>query len=895
MKREKIVLIDGSSYFFRAFFAIQRLSTSKGFPTNAIYGFINMLLKVLEVEKPTKLAIAFDAGKPTFRKEIYAEYKANRERPPEDLVVQIPHIIRSVDCFGICRFEKPGFEADDVIGTVCRRAEAEGYDVEIITGDKDLMQLVNEYTTIYDTMKDKRIDPAGVVEKFGVSPDQIVDFLGLMGDASDNIPGVSGVGEKTAAELIKQFGNLETLYERIEEIKQPKRRETLLREKDTAFLSRQLATVDCNVPLDFQWDDFNYRGPIEEKLKAFLQEFEFQALLKRFDFKSKAETEYEKGKYETIGTAARLREVVNELRSAEIVAVDTETTSLTIHDAKLVGISLSGREGVAYYVPVGHHAIGEPDQLLAGQIAPGEAREILRPLIENPDIPKVGQNIKYDLQILRNWGLEIRGIAADTLLASYLIDPDQPHSLDSLAFRYLGHQNITYEEVTGKGKSQISFAEVTIERATEYSGEDADVTLRLHRKMMPDISKRELSKLFSEVEVPLIGVLADMEHRGILVDEARLRKMSSELEVEIDQVQRKIFDLAGEPINVNSPKQLSELLFNKLKLPVIRKTKTGNSTDEAVLEALAEQHEICRWIVKFRELVKLRSTYVEGLLGQIHIDTGRVHTSFNQTVAATGRLSSSNPNLQNIPVPTDGNYDIRSAFIVEPGRWMLSADYSQVELRLLADMSGDPELVRAFREEEDVHDVTARLIFGTKDVLPEQRRVAKTINFGVIYGQTPFGLSQQLKISTKEAKLFIDTYFERYGQVRQFLQGLAEQARERGYATTLLGRRRYLPEIHSQNRIRRDMAERAAINAPIQGTAADMIKLAMVSLHRVFASRNLKSRMILQVHDELVFDVWEDEKELVEKLVRDEMEKALPLKVPLRVDIGWGRNWKECG
>ncbi len=897
MDREKIIIIDGSGYFFRAFFAIQRLTTSKGFPTNAIYGFINMLARVLEVEKPTKLAIAFDTARPSFRKERYAEYKANREAPPEDLVKQIPHILRSVDCFGIKRFELGGFEADDVIGTFARQAVAGGFRVEIITGDKDLMQLVDDNVTLFDTMKDKRVDTAGVVEKFGVKPEQIVDFLALMGDSSDNIPGVNGIGEKTASELIRTYGSLDGLYSRIEEIKQQKRRETLIAEKDIAYLSRELATVRTDIPLDFKWNDLNYQGPINEKLRAFCEEFEFQGLIKRFSLKTE-ETAYQKGKYETVSTPHRLLEVVENLKKAPIVSVDTETTSLAIHDASVVGISLTGREGEAYYIPLGHHALGHPSERIEGQIDEVEARTLLKPLLEDPKIPKVGQHLKYDWQILRRWGVDLQGIASDTLLASYLIDPDQPHNLDSLAFRYLGHQNITYEDVTGKGKLQISFSEVTVEKATDYSGEDVDVTLRLHHKLLPEVEGHHMSKLYTDVEIPLIEVLGDMEYRGVLIDESALKEMSLSLEKEIDSVQEKIHELAGEPVNINSPKQLSTILFEKLKLPVIRRTKTGISTDESVLIALCDKHPICSWILKSREYGKLKSTYVDGLLGQIHSQTHRVHTSYNQTVTATGRLSSSNPNLQNIPASSDPRYDIRAVFVASPGSTLLSADYSQVELRLLAEMSKDKALVNAFQKDEDIHEVTARLIFGIQGndpVSSDKRKVAKTINFGVIYGQTPFGLSQQLGITPKEAKAFIGTYFEKYSGIRSFLTGLAETAREKGYATTLLGRRRYLPEITSQNRMRREMAERAAINAPLQGTAADMIKIAMVRLHQRLRAEGLKSKMILQVHDELVLEVAEGERTKAEAALRECMEQALSTQVPLKVDVGWGNNWRECG
>jgi DNA polymerase I len=890
-EKERIIIIDGSGYIFRAYYAITRLSTSKGLPTNAVYGFVNMLMKVLEDEKPTKLAITFDTGKPTFRKEIFQAYKANRAAPPEDLVPQFDLIQRAVDCFGIPRLQLDGFEADDVIATVVDRAEKDGYRVEIITGDKDLMQLVNETTTIYDTMKGRRIGIAEVREKFQVGPDQVVDMLALMGDSSDNIPGVRGIGPKTAAELITQFGSLQGIYDRLSEIKQEKRRATLAEQRDMAFLSQKLATVRRDAPIDFSYDKMNYTGPLRDKLQAFFEELEFSGLLKRFGMEEKKEV-LTGANYVTLSTLPALEAAVERLRKCPLVAVDTETTSLSIQNADTVGISLCGEPGTAYYVPVGHCAPGGSKELVVGNLAVDEARPALKRLLEDPLVPKVGQNLKYDSQILRRWGIDLKGIAADTLLESYLIDPDQPHNLDALALKYLGHANISYSDVAGSGKSQISFSEVTIEKATQYSAEDADVTLRLHHKLAPEVEKRGGSKLYQQVEVPLIEVLAEMEYYGVLVDEKALRRMSTELDSEMKAAELQIYHLAGESFNIQSPKQLSKILFEKLGLPVIKKTKTGVSTDESVLAELRDKHAICDTILKFREYGKLRSTYVEGLLAQMQPDTGRVHTNYNQTVAATGRLSSSNPNLQNIPIGVDPRFEIRSVFVAPPGSQILSCDYSQIELRLLADMSEDKELLRAFQNDEDVHSHTGRLIFGVQEISAEQRRVAKTINFGVVYGQTPYGLSQTLKISTGQAKQFIDRYFERYSGVTAYLRSLAESARRTGYAVTAMGRRRNIPEIGSQNRMRREMAERTAINMPLQGTAADLIKMAMVSIHRRIKQEGLRSRMIMQVHDELVFEVPDAEKTLMEALVKAEMSSAMPLKVPLKVDAGWGLNWQ---
>lgn len=886
--RQRIILIDGSGYIFRAFYAILRLSNSSGFPTNAVLGFTNMLLKVLDLEKPTHLGIAFDTSGPTFRKERYAEYKANRQSAPEDLVKQIPWIHKSVDSFGVFRIEKPGFEADDLLGTLARRAVADGFRVEIITGDKDLMQLVDENITLFDTMKDRRIDIEGVKERFGVAPEQIVDFLALVGDSSDNIPGVSGIGEKTATELIQQFGSLDKMYASLDQIKQAKRRERLETDRETAFLSRELATIKCDVDIAFDWDALVYRGPRHEVLGPFLKEMEFTNLIKKFGI-GESESQIDRSKYRTISTEEELKVLVAELRKAEVVALDTETTSLNARDAQCVGISLAATEGEGVYLPIGHTVGGA---LRPGQLPVDRAVALLRPFLEDRAVQKVGQNLKYDIQILRGLGISMQGVAGDTMLESYLINPDEAHGLDALAQRYLGHQNIKYADVAGTGKAQVSFAEVPIDKATEYSAEDADVTLRLHHLLRPKIDENELTDLFEKIEVPLVSVLAEMEYQGVRVDVPLLRKMSEGLDAELKTSEREIFSLAGESFNINSPKQLGTILFTKLALPIVKRTKTGPSTDESVLEKLAEEHAICRKIVRYRELGKLRSTYVEGLLSQVSPRTGRVHTSYNQTVAATGRLSSTNPNLQNIPV-TPGDFDIRSAFIAEDGYRLLSADYSQVELRLLADMSEDPELLRAFRDGEDVHEFTGRRIFNVDTITPEQRRIAKTINFGVVYGQTPFGLSQTLGIPPKDAKEFIEKYFARYSKVQAFLRSLAELARENGYSISKLGRRRYISEINSQNRMRREMAERAAINMPLQGTAADLIKKAMISLDVRLKKERMKSRLILQVHDELVLEVPEDESDRAEKILCEEMENALELKVPLKVDFGWGRNWRE--
>lgn len=871
-----------------------------------------MLLKTLEDLKPERLVITFDSGKPTFRKALYSDYKANRERPPEDLAPQFSIIHEAVDAFGIQRIQVDGVEADDIIGTLTQRAVKQGRRVEIVTGDKDLMQLVNPNVLLIDTMKGKRIDAAAVHEKFLVTPEQLIELFALMGDSSDNIPGVSGIGPKTAAELIGRYGTLEALYANLGEIKSEKRRETLLRERDAAFLSRTLATIRCDVDVSSDWETALPPTIPNPDLIEFLKKYEFTSLLQRLQVAkstSKAEVVQEAPPmpavdlevatpirsipthYRCIQDGESLRVEVEKLRHAPLIAIDTETNGLDRATAECVGISMSAQEGDGIYIPVAHR--GPDGELLGNQVSADDVRTWIRPLLEDPSIRKVGQNLKFDWHVLKKMGIHLQGIAHDTLLETYLIDPEAPRGLDALALKFLGHQNISYEEVCGKGRQAITFDYVPLDRATAYAAEDADVALRLHHVLGPKLEENRLGPLYSEVEVPLLEILAKMEEQGIRVDRARLGTMSKHLDGAMKVTQDRVFELAGEPVNIHSPKQLSRILFEKLKLPVIKKTKTGLSTDESVLTQLASHHEICMVILKYRELGKLKSTYVEALLGQMNASTDRVHGQFNQTVTATGRLSSSNPNLQNIPITDVPEHDVRAAFIAEEGWKLLSADYSQIELRLLADMSGDPGLVRAFEQDEDVHSQTSLSMFGGTSVSPEQRRVAKTINFGVIYGQSAFGLSRTLGIPIPKAKEFIDKYFQTYRGVQDFLAGIVQAARKEGLVRTRLGRLRRLPDIRSQNRMRREMAERTAINTPIQGSAADLIKLAMIRVDRALAKERLDARLLLQVHDELVLEVPEREVTQVSQLVRREMESAMSLRVPLKVDLGVGKNWRE--
>ncbi len=895
MARDKILLIDGSGYFYRAFYAIRQLSTSSGQPTNAVYGFVNMLLKTIETEKPTHLAIMFDTPKPTFRKLKFPAYKANRSKPPDELVVQIPTIFEAVEAFGIHQMKMEGFEADDLIGTIAKKAVDDGYDVEIITGDKDLMQLVTNNVHLYDSMKDSRIDATKVHEKFGVMPTQVVDLLALMGDTSDNIPGVKGIGEKTAAELLQKFGSLDSLYESLDQVPQAKRRELLETSRDMAFLSKELATVKCDVPMEFEWSQFKYDGPKKAELGSLFKRLEFFQLIKRLGLEVSPEpgaSVAPTGQYKAITNEAELTALLADLAKAPFVSVDTETTGLHAHDAKIVGISLSGQAGQAFYIPMGHVVAGTLDRV-PGQLDEEVVRKHVKPFLENPQIRKTGQNLKFDWQMLKSWGVDVQGIADDTLLMSYLIDSSGAHNLDALAMKYLSHQNITYEDVVGKGKNQLNFSEADLEKATNYAAEDADVAWQLTDKLLPQIPERGAESLYREVELPLSLILARMEYCGILVDKAKLEAMGRDLEGEMKAVEEAIYKSAGHPFNIQSPKQLGDVLFDELNLPVVKKTKTGRSTDESVLLTLSEKHEICRHILKFRGLAKLRSNYVEGLISEVHPKTGRVHSHFNQTVAATGRLSSSEPNLQNIPVASETGYDIRGVFVAPAGHKLYSFDYSQVELRLLAHMSQDKALAEAFKNDEDIHEATARTMFGIsgRDVTPDERRIAKTINFGVVYGQTAFGLSQMLKIPPGQAKEFIEAYFKRYGSVKQFFETILVEARKNGFVSTVLGRRRYLPELNADNRMVREMSERAAINAPVQGSAADLIKKAMIQIDRRLTSEKLKTRMVLQVHDELVFEVPDSEGATIEKLVCEEMTSALPLSVPLKVDMTVGAAW----
>jgi DNA polymerase-1 len=901
-KRKTLYLIDGSSYIFRAFFGVrQQLSTSKGFPTNALYGFINMIQKVIRDEKPDYLVVAFDSPEKTFRHELYTEYKANRDAPPEELAQQFPFFEPLVEAYGLSSLRRPGFEADDIIGTLAKKGEQAGLEVSIVSGDKDMMQLISPNVHMLDTMKNKKFVDADVIEKFGVGPGQVIEVMGLMGDSSDHIPGVAGVGPKTAAELIQKFGSIKSLYERIDEVEKKKVKEKLERDKDNALMSRELVTININMDIEFKLDDMKLRKFDNAQLRKMFEEFEFTSFIDGLEDAvsepGKVDTlvvdrpVVDRSEYETILTEESLDRLLKNLVKKKTFAFDMETTSKRPVWARAVGISFSFEEGKACYLPLTHRYLGVPSQLGLGMVF-----EKLKPILENEHIKKCGHNIKYDLIVLANEGVFLKGIDSDTMIASYLLNPSsRGHGLDALSLEHFGHKNLTYKEMVGTGKKEVGFDEVEIERATSYAAEDSDMTWRLKSRLEPRLKDYTL-KLYQKMELPLLEVLAEMEINGVHVDRKHLTELSSDLDNKLRLLEIAIYALADETFNINSPKQLSVILFEKMKLPVIKKTKTGFSTDVSVLEQLADEHELPEKILTYRQLAKLKSTYVDALPEEIFKKSGRVHTSFNQTVAATGRLSSSNPNLQNIPIRSDMGKAIRKAFTAEGDGMLLSADYSQVELRILAHLSGDEALRSAFEKGEDIHSRTAAEIFGSSidNVDEESRRMAKAVNFGIVYGLSAFGLSRQLKISQRDARDFIDQYFGLYKNVKVYMENTVSEARKNGYTLTLFNRRRYLPDLNSKNRQVREGAERVAINSPIQGTAADLIKVAMIQLSHQIRDMKLQSKMILQVHDELVFECPVEEKTKMESLVKNEMEGACKLSVPLVVDMGWGKNWNEA-
>jgi DNA polymerase-1 len=883
---ETVFLIDGSAFLYRAFHAIQHLSTAKGHPTNATYGVTRILMKLIREKNPTYAAVFFDVKGPTFRHEKYADYKANRPPMPDEMAVQIPDVHRMIATLNIPVVQKSGYEADDLVGTYARIAREQGFKVVMVTGDKDFIQLISDDCILWDPMKDIILDRAGIQADMGIAPHQYIDVLGLAGDTSDNIPGVKGVGPKTAVKLVAEFGSIDNLYNNLDQVASKKKLyENLSTGKDTVLLSRDLATIDCHVDVTSSIADFKLKPFDNAKAFDLFQELEFKTLAREFAEKQDAADK----DYQMITDVPELEKLAQTLKKTDIFAIDTETTSIHPMTADLVGISFSFQAHTGFYVPVGH-----TDD--TPQIGKTEVLRILGPVLADPKQHKAGQNIKYDMIVLARYGMPLNGVTFDSMIASYLLNPTRRgHGLDQIALDLFGYKMVSYEEITGKGKDQIGFQEVPAKDALFYAAEDADLTFMAYQRFSEHLEKQGLSDLMANIEVPLIPVLADMEMTGFRVDKTALARLSETFETEMNQLEQAIYDLAGETFNINSSQQLGVILFDKLGLKSVKKTrkKTGYSTDVEVLTKLADVHPLPEKLLRYRTLGKLKSTYADALGQLIHEDTGRIHTSFNQTITATGRLSSSNPNLQNIPIRKPEGRKIRETFIPADGCTLVSADYSQIELRILAHCAEDEILIQAFRDEEDIHTRTAVEVF---QVLPgfvtdDLRSQAKAINFGIIYGMSAYRLSNELNISRKMADTYINHYFKRYAGVKAFIDETIRRTRETGETATIFGRKRNLPDINASNANQRHFAERAAVNTPIQGSAADLIKLAMIQMAKALEDRGMRSKMILSVHDEIIFDVPEAETSDLIALARKIMEGVHPLKVPLKVNFGTGENW----
>ena len=919
MSRKKLFLLDAMALAYRAHFAFIRsnLRNSEGIPTGPIYGFATTLIQLIQKESPSHLAVVWDTSVPTFRHEMDPEYKATRPPQPEDLTQGIPLIKEMIDAFRIRNIQKDGYEADDVIGTIADKAEAQHVDVFLVTPDKDMMQLVDKHIKLYKPLNNATgfdiIDIDGVKKYFGVEPRKVTDVLALIGDTSDNIPGVPGVGKKGAPKYIEEYGSIEKLLESADDVSSKKISAYLKENPDKVRLSYELVTIITDVPDIPSWKELEWNGYDRDKVTGFFKRMNFRSLLGRLE---QTDTVNENGQISLFGTETKeskdsgldtfdnekvdyrkidsldaLRKVVKDYKSTGTVCFDTETTSTDPLQAELLGISLSAEKGKACYIPVG----GSNRSGLDTQ----KVLKELEPLLGNESIDKIAQNMKYDYLVLASAGLEVKGLVFDTMLAAYLIDSNQALNMDALSRKYLNYDPISITELIGKkGKNQKNMSEIPVDKVVPYACEDADVTLQLATELKKILKEDELEEVAETIEFPLATVLAKMERHGIRIDADMLTRFSKELGDEMVTLQDKIYEKAGEEFNLNSPQQLSHILFEKLGLPAGRKTKTGKySTSEDVLSKLANEYELPGLLLDFRALSKLKSTYVDALPQLINPETGRIHTSFNQNVAATGRLSSSNPNLQNIPIRTDRGREIRKAFIAEDGYKVLSADYSQIELRIIASMAEDKAMKEAFERGEDIHSRTAMEIFNLTsmdEVTPDLRRKAKEVNFGIPYGVSAFGLAQRLGIERKEGKAIIDAYFDRFPGIQRYINDIVAKAGEQGYVTTLAGRRRYIPDIRSSNQNVRGFAERTAINMPIQGTAADLIKLAMIKLDDRFEKEGIRSRMILQVHDELVFELHESEQETVPEIIRDLMESAMDLDVPLKIEMGIADNWLDA-
>ncbi|RDE82655.1 DNA polymerase I [Haemophilus parahaemolyticus] len=941
-----LVLVDGSSYLYRAFHAFPPLTNREGEPTGAMYGVVNMLKSLISQVEPSHIAVVFDAKGKTFRDELFEQYKSHRPPMPDELRSQIQPLHAIIKALGIPLISVEGVEADDVIGTLAVQAAKEGKHVLISTGDKDMAQLVNDHIMLINTMNNTLLDREGVIEKYGIPPELVIDWLALQGDSSDNIPGVKGVGEKTALALLQGIGSIKTIYENLDKVAELSFRGAktfapkLLAEKEMADLSYLLATIKTDVELDVTHDQLTTSPQDRDKLVELFGKYEFKKWLNEVmngtnpvttstkeriptnyevtqaveKTESFAKVEIDRSKYETVTTETQLTKWIKKIQKEKLVAVDTETNALDVMSAELVGISFGLASGEACYIPLTHkkevsEQAGQGDlfakntamvgyELVKNQLDLTACLAQLKPILEDEQIKKIGQNIKYDLTVFANHGIEVQGVAFDTMLESYTQNSTGRHNMDDLAERYLGHKTIAFEEIAGKGKNQLTFDKIALDVASEYAAEDADVTMKLHQTLFPELEKTPtLLKLFNEIEMPLVRVLSHIERNGVLIDSQKLLAQSQEIEQRLAEVEAEVHQAAEQEFNLASTKQLQEILFEKLGLPVKKKTPKGApSTNEEVLEELAQEgHIVPKLLIEHRGLSKLKSTYTDKLPQMINPKTGRVHTSYHQAVTATGRLSSSDPNLQNIPIRNEEGRRIRQAFIAREGYKIVAADYSQIELRIMAHLAHDEGMLKAFTEGKDIHRSTAAEIFGVslEEVTNEQRRNAKAINFGLIYGMSEFGLSNQLGISRQEARTYMDAYFNRYPNVLQFMTDIKAKAAEQGYVETLLGRRLYLPEIKSSNGMRRKAAERVAINAPMQGTAADIIKVAMIGIDKmIFGDENIK--MIMQVHDELVFEVKAEMVEHYSQLIKTEMEKAIKLHVPLIADVGVGDNWDEA-
>ncbi len=963
-KKERLYLLDGMALAYRAYFSFisRPLINSKGENTSAIFGFVNTLMKILSDEKPDHIAVVFDTKQPTFRHLMYGAYKAIRQKMPEEMSGQLEKLKEVVRAFNVPSIEIPGFEADDIMGTLARRAERDGIETYLVTGDKDFMQLISASVKMYRPGKHgddwEILDEHAVKEKFGVAPDHVVDVLALVGDKSDNVPGVYGIGEKTAIPLVQEFGSLENILKNIDAIPQKSAAQKIEQYHDDAVLSKKLVTIDTNVPVDIDLHQLSAKPRDTAKLLQLFTDLEFRSLVKKLMTEGatleKDSVEFEPAKleysdittdqhiYHLVSTEKDFRAFLKLLTKAKSFAFDTETSGLDPLQSELIGLSFSIKPREAWYVAIietdeqharrteesatardtpehkkkkkhgrdlfsegvdssgeTHAAVGKDRTgavLRIGLPVDYVLRE-LAPILTDPAVKKVGQNIKYDMLVLRAHGIRLEGVAFDTMVANYIVRPDGQHNLDALAAQHLQYQMISYDDLVGKGRDQQRLRAIDVARIAEYSGQDADITWRLYailEKKLEDLGQLELCET---IEFPLISVLADVEYAGVSLDVTYLSDLSKEMERLLENITRDIYSFCGQEFNINSTQQLSKILFEKLKLTTARKTKTGYSTDVSVLEELRNEHPVIERLLEYRQLQKLKSTYIDAMPALINPGTGRIHTSFNQTIAATGRLSSSTPNLQNIPIRTEVGRSIRKAFV--PGNLahrIMSADYSQIELRVMAHVSSDEELTHAFKEGEDIHASTAAKVFGVRadEISKDMRRKAKEVNFGIMYGIGPFGLSRRLDIAQTEARELIDRYFERFPKVKQYIADTLAKARRDGYTSTLLGRRRYFPEINSKNFNERGNAERQAINMPIQGTAADMIKLAMIGIHNALRDEKMDAKMILQVHDELVFEISEKDERRVKKLVEDKMKNALPLSVPIEVEVGAGKNWLEA-